>query len=75
MSTPVVTLDTRGLEPPEPMVLILEALTTLPPGTNLQASTDRRPIHLYPLIEQRGFRAETIPAQDHGFVTVIRRIS
>ena len=74
MSTPVVVLDTRGLAPPEPLVLILEALSTLPSGTELHACTDRRPMHLYPMIEERGFRGDTTPAPDHGFITVIVRI-
>jgi uncharacterized protein (DUF2249 family) len=75
MKTPVVVLDTRGLAPPEPMVLILEALATLPSGSELHARTDRRPMHLYPMIEERGFRGETTPApdHDHGFITVIHR--
>jgi len=75
MSTPIVVLDTRGLAPPEPMVLILETLATLPSGTELHAQTDRRPMHLYPMIEQRGFLGETTPAPDNGFLTVIRRVA
>ena len=43
-----VALDARGLEPPQPMVKILEALAALPATTELCACTDRRPIHLYP---------------------------
>ena len=72
MNEGVVVLDARGLEPPEPMIRILEALATLPPDAILQAHTDRRPIHLYPMIEQRGFQADTTPASDHGFITQIR---
>lgn len=72
MSTPVVELDARGLEPPQPMVRILEALATLPPGAQLRARTDRRPIHLFPLLEQRGFQADTTEAPDGGFVSTIR---
>src|SRR6266576_1845155 len=42
-----VEVDARGLEPPGPMVKILEALTTLPEGAAMRARTDRRPMHLY----------------------------
>jgi uncharacterized protein (DUF2249 family) len=42
----VVNLDARGLEPPQPLVAILEAISTLPPGGVLRAQTDRRPMHL-----------------------------
>ncbi len=73
MSTPVVVLDTRGLEPPEPLIRILEALTTLDAGTELHALTDRRPLHLHPMLEQRGYEGVTTDAPDRGFVTVIRR--
>lgn len=72
MSAPVVVLDARGLEPPEPMIRILEALASLPRDSALRALTDRRPLHLYPMLEQRGFRAETQPGSDRGFVTLIR---
>ncbi len=75
MSTPVVVLDTRGLEPPEPLVRILEALHNLPPEGEIHAHTDRRPMHLYPMLESRGFQGETQPADDSGFLTVIRRIA
>ncbi|MGE3308761.1 MAG: DUF2249 domain-containing protein [Limisphaerales bacterium] len=73
MSRIVVVLDARGLEPPEPMVRILEALNTLDDGAELHASTDRRPIHLLPLLEQRGCEGVTANGPDGGFVTIIRR--
>lgn len=69
----VVTLDARGLEPPQPMVRILEALGGLGQDATLRAQTDRRPLHLYALLEDRGYTAETQPAPDGSFVTDIRR--
>lgn len=72
-STEEVEVDTRGLEPPEPMVKILEALAVLPEGTSLRAFTDRRPMHLYPELEQRGFVARTEPRADGSFVTYVTR--
>ena len=50
-----VELDARGLEPPQPMVKILEAVAGLPAGAMLLAHTDRRPMHLYAQLEDRGF--------------------
>jgi quercetin dioxygenase-like cupin family protein/uncharacterized protein (DUF2249 family) len=67
-----VDLDARGLEPPQPLVKILEALGTLPPGRHLRARTDRRPLLLYPQIEERGFKAETEEQSDGSFLTQIR---
>jgi len=68
-----VELDARGLEPPQPMVRILETLATLPVGAELRARTDRRPVHLYPHLEERGFDAETEEQTDGSFITHIRR--
>lgn len=68
----VIDLDVRGLEPPQPMVMILEALRVLPPLTQLRAHTDRRPVHLYPLLEERGFRAQTEEQFDGTFITQIQ---
>ncbi len=69
----VIEVDARGLEPPQPMVRILEAATDLPPGVTLYARTDRRPMHLYAQLEARGLRAETFPETDGSFLTHIRR--
>jgi uncharacterized protein (DUF2249 family) len=69
----VLDVDARGLEPPLPMVRILEATASLPAGAMLRARTDRQPLHLYAHLEERGFTAETSPAADGGFVTLIRR--
>lgn len=44
-----VMVDARGLEPLQPLVIILEALERLPEGAELRARTDRRPLHLYAL--------------------------
>jgi len=69
----VIEVDARGLEPPQPMVKILEASADLPKGTELLARTDRRPMHLYPQLEQRGFSASSEEQTDGTFVTRIRR--
>ena len=70
--TPVVEVDARGLEPPQPLVKILEALESLPAGTRLRARTDRRPMHLYAQLEQRGFTGESVEQADGSFVTIIQ---
>ncbi|HUZ08017.1 MAG TPA: DUF2249 domain-containing protein, partial [Candidatus Paceibacterota bacterium] len=40
--TEIIEVDARGLEPPQPMVKILEVLAVLPAGAELRARTDRR---------------------------------
>jgi len=71
--TSIVEVDARGLEPPQPMVKILETLATLPNGAELRAHTNRRPIHLYPHLEERGFIGESKEQNDGSFITHIRR--
>jgi uncharacterized protein (DUF2249 family) len=69
----VIEVDARHLEPPQPMVRILEALAQLPSGASLRARTDRRPIHLYAQLEDRGFTGESTEQSDGSFITHIRR--
>jgi uncharacterized protein (DUF2249 family) len=70
---PTRLVDARGLEPPQPLVAVLEALARLGGGEAMRARTDRRPLHLYPLLEQRGFTGETAQEPDGSFLTIIRR--
>lgn len=65
-------VDARGLEPPQPMVRILEAVGHLPRGAKLRARTDRRPVHLYSQLEDRGFIGESEEQNDGSFITHIR---
>ena len=69
----LIEVDARGLEPPQPLVKILEALAGLPAGAGLRARTDRRPMHLYAHLEERGFVGETSEQTDGSFLTHIRR--
>ncbi|MBK7999202.1 MAG: DUF2249 domain-containing protein [Verrucomicrobia bacterium] len=68
-----MTVDARGLEPPQPLVTILEALTQLPAGAQMRALTDRRPMHLYGQLTERGFVGESEEQPDGSFITHIRR--
>ncbi len=72
-AAPICEVDTRGLQPPEPLVRILEAVAALPAGAELCAHTDRRPMHLYGQLEQRGFNAQTEETRNGTFLTHIRR--
>ena len=57
-ATPTV-IDVRGLEPPQPMVKVLEAIDRLEPGVELEVRHDRRPTLLYPLLDERGYVHDT----------------
>lgn len=56
---PEVELDVRGLEPPAPMVAILEKLASLGPGAQLLVHHHREPVLLYEKLKLRGYAART----------------
>jgi uncharacterized protein (DUF2249 family) len=66
-------LDVRGLEPPLPMVRVLERLDALEPGATLTVLHERRPLFLYPQLDERGFRHETDEPEPGLVRIVIRR--
>lgn len=72
-SRTVAEIDARGLEPPEPLIRILDALESLPPGWCLRAITDREPCHLFGEAEQRGFRHESTAQSDGSWTTFLDR--
>lgn len=72
-SSAVQEVDVRGLEPPEPLVRILDALESLPAGAMLRAHTDREPCHLFGEAKQRGFRHDCHEQPDRSWITVLAR--
>jgi uncharacterized protein (DUF2249 family) len=67
---PVATLDVRGLPPPEPMVRVLECLDGLAPGDTLTVLHERRPMFLYPQLDERGF-GHTTEEPEPGLVRIV----
>lgn len=65
--------DVRGLEPPEPLIRILNALEALPAGATLRARTDREPCHLFGEAVQRGFRYTSHEHPEGGWLTELTR--
>jgi uncharacterized protein (DUF2249 family) len=61
----VIRIDNRGLTPPEPMVRILAACETLRTGERIEALMDRRPVFLFPELDELGLRY-ACDEQDHG---------
>ncbi|HEV2207384.1 MAG TPA: DUF2249 domain-containing protein [Verrucomicrobiae bacterium] len=68
----IIEMDVRGQEPPKPLVAILEALPNLPPSAEIRAHTDRRPMHLYPILEAQGFFGTSEEQADGSFITRIK---
>lgn len=72
-AAPSIEIDARGLEPPMPLVRILEAAETLPPETTVIARTDRCPLLLLEELPRRGFAGETEEISDGSYLTHIHR--
>lgn len=51
-----VIVDARGLEPPRPFELVMEALADLPPGGGLTLVLDRLPYPLFRILDRDGYR-------------------
>lgn len=54
-------IDVRDLEPPEPMLAILQLIDGDKVETCLIAHLDREPIFLYPELNERGWAFEMLP--------------
>ena len=67
-----IELDMRGLEPPQPLLRILEATATLPVGATIKARTQWRPALLYAQLEERGLIGESEEQPDGSYITYIK---
>ncbi len=65
-------VDTRGLQPPDPMVALLWHVenTTGP----IIAHMDRNPVHLYPELAERGWIGEIADEAPDEFRLILRPI-
>lgn len=72
-ANPTLDVDARGLEPPEPLMKIMEAVTAAPPGEEVRARTDRKPVKLYEHLQERGWKSESEQLEDGSYLTRIRR--
>jgi uncharacterized protein (DUF2249 family) len=68
-----VTLDVRGLTPPEPLQRTLAALESLPEDATLVQLNDRVPQFLLPLLHERGFAFTVDSSRSDGVRVHIRR--
>lgn len=63
-----VEIDNRGLEPPEPMMRVLEALNRLQPNQLLRVRNDREPMFLYPRLDERGIQHVAEEQEDGTYI-------
>ncbi|GBL45129.1 hypothetical protein SFMTTN_0933 [Sulfuriferula multivorans] len=68
-----ITLDVRGLDPPEPLVKALTALETLPPGDRLRMVHNREPFPLYGILQEDGYQYRTETFADGHLEIIIWR--
>jgi hypothetical protein len=68
-----IRLDTRGMEPPGPLVCILTTLETLGEEQRLVAHIDREPLLLFPELLNRGWAYDGAPQADNSFIITIHR--
>lgn len=61
-ATDAVHIDVRGLDPPGPMVAILQTIDSGEVDTALVAHLDQEPIFLYPELDDRGWSHELLPS-------------
>lgn len=64
-------IDLRGLEPPEPLVRVLEALESDATGPHCFVFS-REPLVLYPLLARAGWR-HALRCDDRGYVLRVER--
>jgi len=67
---PSETIDARELPPPHPLRDTLERLSEIDDTVVLVQINDRRPQHLYPKLDDRGYEYETLESGEDT-VTVI----
>ena len=68
---PYLDIDVCGLEPPEPLERVLEALYRLQPGQRLRVLIPREPFPLYGILERNGYLHETRSREDYLFEVLI----
>jgi len=73
MKNTLLELDARSFEPPQPLLMTLEAVAGLPADVILKVHTRWRPALLYAELEKRGFIGESQGQSDGSCITYIRR--
>lgn len=70
--TKEIQLDLCGLEPPEPMERVLDALSRLQSDEQIRMLIDREPRPLYRILEQNGYHYTVAQRDGYLFDILIR---
>ena len=68
-----VTLDVRGMEPPEPMVRVLEIIDAVGERDRLKVVIDCTPTPLLRILDRNGFDYDMVPGRESVHEITIRR--
>jgi TusA-related sulfurtransferase len=68
-----LVLDVRGMEPPEPIVRVLEAIDDFVPGDRLKLIIDCHPVPLFRILDQNGFAHQAAPGAESVYEIAIWR--
>lgn len=66
-----VEINVCGLEPPEPLERVLEALSALQTGQRLRVLIGREPFPLYRILDNNGYQHKTTPREDYLYEVLI----
>jgi len=59
-----LTLDVRGMEPPEPLERVLETIGDFAPGDRLKLIINCEPLPLYRILDRNGYAHRTLPGAE-----------
>lgn len=68
---PEIALNVCGLEPPEPLERVLDALANLAPGQRVRMLIDREPLPLYRILRNNGYEYSAHCRDDYLFEILI----
>jgi len=63
----MIHIDARGLEPPRPFELVMEALCSLQPGDTVRLVLEREPHPLFRVLDRNGYRYEMRRGDDGSY--------
>ncbi len=66
-----ITLDVCGLEPPEPLERVLDALSRMSKQQRLRMLIDREPRPLYRILDNNGFLYQVTPTDNYRYEILI----
>ncbi|WP_226037672.1 DUF2249 domain-containing protein [Aquibacillus saliphilus] len=66
-------LDNRGLQPPQPMMRTLAALEEISGGEKLTIINDRKPMFLFPELDDQGYTYDVQEQSDGSFAITITK--